>query len=383
MCKLTKFIRIGLAGASLGLLAGVGPGLAASADDDEVALARDLTVQQRPVFQLSSQVGVQGIGVDAWVDNPGLAYTVGQPLHIAVRPKRNAYITVVDVGSSGRVAVLYPNHFQRNARVRAGSTVMIPGPGAGWQINVSGPAGVDLIQVIASSRPLSLPELTQVVGSTADSPFLTLGRTAEEVARDLLPQLMLPQAGADAANAGVRNLLVRVVDDAAAIAPSSNQSGWIMPELLPAQPAAALGLDIRTDRPVYRVGDTVRVIASTERDCRLTLLQLGAGGRSTQLFPNALQRDNLLRAGEVVMIPAPRSAVQFVAHGPAGVENLMAICREEGMPDIYPLPPGSAAGDYFAVGTIHSAGRDLVPTVTWPTPAPATAQASTSYLVID
>ena len=383
MCKLTKFIRIGLAGASLGLLSGVGPGLAASAEANEMALARDLTVQQRPVFQLSSQVGVQGIGVDAWVDNPGLTYTVGQPLHIAVRPRRNAYITVVDVGSSGRVSVLYPNHYQRNARVRAGSTVMIPSAGADWQINVSGPAGVDLIQVIASSRPLSLPELTHVIGSTADSPFLTLGRSGEEFARDLLPQLVRPQAGAAAANAGVRNLLVRVVDDAATIAPSSSQSGWMMPEQLPSQPPAAFGLDIRTDRPVYRVGDTVRVIASTERDCRLTLRQVGAAGHSTQLFPNAFQRDNLLRAGEVVMIPAPRSPVQFVAHGPAGIENLMATCREEGMPDIYPLPPGPAAGDYFAIGTIHSAGRDLVPTVTWPAPAPATEQASTSYLVVD
>src|SRR5262249_30154437 len=131
MSKLMKVARAGLAGVCLGLL-GVAPALAQSTSQMEESLARDLTVAQKPVYQLPNTLGPHPVDFDAWVDNPGLTYVIGQPLRIMVRPKHDAYITVVDVGSSGRVAVLYPNHFQRDARVRAGSTVMIPSYRASW-----------------------------------------------------------------------------------------------------------------------------------------------------------------------------------------------------------------------------------------------------------
>ena len=377
MCKLLNFARIGLAGACLGLIGGVAPGLAQTAEQLQAQLARDLTVAQKPVYQLATQFGAQHVDLDAWVDNPGLTYVVGQPLRVMVRPKHDAYITVVDVGSSGRVAVLYPNHFQRDERVRGGSTVMIPSSGASWQINVSGPAGVDLIQVIASRRPLSLPELTHLVGSNEGSPFVTLGRSGDEVARDLIPQLK-PQGGGNEVNAGVHNLLVRVVENAA-----STMAAPAIATLLPPQPAAVFGLSIRSDRPVYRIGEPVRIFASAQRDCRLALINVGADGHAVQLFPNAAQRENLLRAGEVVMIPSPQSTLQYVAHGPVGVEGIMAICREEGLPALYPLPAGTDGSGFLDVGTIQAIGRDLVATATTPAGPPAKVeQASTSYLVI-
>ena len=46
MCKLLNFARIGLAGACLGLIGGVAPGLAQTAEQLEAQLARDLTVAQ-------------------------------------------------------------------------------------------------------------------------------------------------------------------------------------------------------------------------------------------------------------------------------------------------------------------------------------------------
>ncbi len=379
MRKLMNLVRIGLAGAALGFLGAGAPALAQSTEQIEQQLARDLTVAQKPIYQVPGHLGANRIDVDAWVDNPGLTYAVGQPLHLMVRPKHDAYITVVDVGSSGRVAILYPNHYQRDARVRAGSTVMIPSHGASWEINVGGPAGVDLIQVIASRRPLTLPELTQLVRSSEGSPFVTLGRSGEEVARDLVAQLTQPGTGTEA-NAGVRNVLVRVVDRAAGILPAPTVS-----TLLPPQPAAVYGLSIRSDKPVYRVGETVRIIASAQHDCRLTLINVGAGGHAVQLFPNTYQRDNLLRAGEVAMIPSPQSPVQFVAHGPAGVEGVVAICRDEAMPALYPnsMQAGSGGDAYPVVGTTNSIGHDLVVTLTTAGDAPAKAeQASASYLIV-
>ncbi len=176
-------------------------------------LERDLTAEQRPMFALDELHRHGRIDVDAWVDRPDLTYAVGDALRISVRPHQPCYITMVDVGSSGRVAVLFPNHFQRARRVRAGSTLTIPASGVDWNIKVGGPAGVDLIQVIASRAPLALPELAELVRATAASPTVTLGRSAGDVARDLTVQLAARPGSAGRRSRpafGMRNVLIRI-----------------------------------------------------------------------------------------------------------------------------------------------------------------------------
>jgi hypothetical protein len=384
MHSLCTVARIGLAGAGLALLGWIGPGLAETTEELETQYARDLTVAQKPVFQLSSMLGNRRIDVDAWVDNPGLTYVVGQPLRIMVRPKQDAYITVVDVGSSGRVSVLYPNHYQRDARVRAGSTLTIPDAQSKWQINVGGPAGVDLIQVIASRQPLSLPELSQLVRATEGNPTISLGRSGDEFARDLVAQLKPQAAGANEAGAGVRNLLVRIVANGPASLPvTPPAAGATIEALMPTLPPAHFGLTIRSERPVYRVGETVRLVASAQHDCRLTLINVGSSGQAVQLFPNTYQRENLVRAGQRVVIPSPQSPVQYVARGPAGVEGIIATCREEGMASPHSAPADGGAG-FAPVGTIQAVGKDLIAMLTAPATAPGKVEeASTSYLIVE
>jgi hypothetical protein len=248
MRSLHNLVLRSVAGAIAGLLAASGAGLAQSAPNPEEDLARDLSIVQKPIFDISQLQPTRRIDVDAWLDNPSLTYAIGQPLRVLVRPHQDAYVTVVDVGSSGRVSILYPNHFQLGGRVRAGTTVAIPTRSAHWQIKVDGPAGVDLIQVIASRRPLTLPELAQLVRTTAASPMITLGRSAEDVARDLIPQLKpeLPPGAHGIQSFGVRNVLVRIAADASL--PSSGRVGNNIP-IAPAPTQVA---------PIVAIGDLSR-----------------------------------------------------------------------------------------------------------------------------
>ncbi|HEY6257113.1 MAG TPA: DUF4384 domain-containing protein [Xanthobacteraceae bacterium] len=211
MRNLQDVLRCCLAGALAGLLALAGPAAAEDTPAPDEQFERDLTVAQKPIFEIFLLRPPRHIDVDAWVDKPGRVYSIGQPLRVMVHPFQDAYITVVDVGSSGRVAILYPNHFQTGARVRAGSTVSIPLKSAPWQIKVGGPPGIDLIQVIASRHPITLPELNELVRSTADSPTVTLGRSAADVARDLILQLKPEVAsGRVPPGFGLRNVLIRI-----------------------------------------------------------------------------------------------------------------------------------------------------------------------------
>jgi hypothetical protein len=333
---------------ALGLAALACGGQPARADAPE-QLARDLRPSQRPLFELGGIRKEDGVAVDAWVDNPERVYAVGQRLKVFVRPKETSYITVLNVGSSGRVAVIFPNFYQRDMRVRAGEVVRIPAEGSNWHIDVAGPPGVEVIKIIASRAPLRLRELERLAGATEDQPIVPLDRSGEDVARDLVPQLKGPTSDAGIIPGGVRSLLVRVVQRGAA-APLNYLGSQKF--------SGAVGLTLRPERPVCRIGDTVRV--AVEKDCRLSLISLGTSGQAVRLFPNEFQVDNVIRAGQTVLVPPDRSPVQFKAQGPAGVEGLIATCSslnaKAELPTIVP-------GEFAKVGDVGSVTRDLVATL--------------------
>jgi len=203
----SRFIRLSLLLAGVGLMASATLASAETVED----MARDLVPAQRPLYELGGLTPEASAEVEAWVDRPERVYAMGQQLKIFVRPSRTSYITVLNVGTSGRVAVIFPNFHQRDMQVRAGQTVSIPAGNADWRIDVAGPPGVEVIKVIASKEPLRLPEILKLAGSTLEQPLVSLGRSGEEVARDLVPQVADPAGGATAQPGGVRSLLVRVV----------------------------------------------------------------------------------------------------------------------------------------------------------------------------
>jgi hypothetical protein len=187
--------------------AAIGVPVTAAQDAQEETLERDLAVVQKPLFEFGAASSSSGrIALEASVDRRRRTYRIGDRLRIEVRPRQDAYITVLDVGSSGRVAVLFPNYFQRDMKVKARRTVIIPAARSRWTIQVNGPTGVDLIKVIASAQPMTLREVEELPRTTARSPEPSLGRSAEDVARDL--NLV---AAAHPALA-IRNILIRIVD---------------------------------------------------------------------------------------------------------------------------------------------------------------------------
>jgi hypothetical protein len=252
--------------------------------------------------------------------------------------------------------------------VRAGQTVSIPAESSSWNIDVAGPPGVDLIKVIASREPLNLPEILKLAGASAQQPILSLGRTGEEVARDLVPQIKNPGSGAGIG--GFRNLVVRILPRGAAATFPHDDA----PQL-----ARAFGLSLRPERAVYKIGETVRVAVSVRRDCHLTLVGVGTSGKAVGLFPNQFQPDGFLRAGQTVIVPSLRAPYEMRAQGPAGVEGLLATCRGGGAMS----PASFASGGFAAVGDLASVTRDLVPTPAAPGGNVDVEQVSGSFLVIN
>ena len=100
-----------------------------------------------------SAVDPNRLEVKVWTNKK--SFKIGEVISIGVRVNRDAYVTLVDLGTSGQVTVLYPNRFHSRNRVRGGEDVLIPPPDGGFALTVQGPEGLEQIRAIATEEPVS------------------------------------------------------------------------------------------------------------------------------------------------------------------------------------------------------------------------------------
>jgi Domain of unknown function (DUF4384) len=134
------------------------------------------------------------LAVSAWMDRTDAVYNPGEPATVYVKPNRAAYITVLNVSTDGKVAVLFPNPTQPDSRVDAHSVTAVSVARAQqWRSSFSA-AGYALIKVFASKRPLDVFTLSasdQVGGVRvlrAEGDLITsqfVARIAEQPAGDV------------------------------------------------------------------------------------------------------------------------------------------------------------------------------------------------------
>ena len=148
--------------------------------------ARDLTVEQAAVHAVTAPApaagGTGGLAVTAWVDQADNTYAVGESVRLFVKPSKDAYVTVLNVGPSGQTTMLFPNAYQKDNRVSGGRTIEIPSRESGSRIRVQPPVGRELIKVVASTSPVPLFPAAKMRSA---GPFATLDGGARSAARDL------------------------------------------------------------------------------------------------------------------------------------------------------------------------------------------------------
>lgn len=109
--------------------------------------------------------------VQVWTDKP--LYRVGDRIQFGLRVNRDAYVTLVNIGTGGSVTVIYPNRYHPDHFVRAGQDVTIPPPGARFVLSVKGPPGFEQVRAIATEEPVKVHTGTFTTGG---QPFRVLDR---------------------------------------------------------------------------------------------------------------------------------------------------------------------------------------------------------------
>jgi len=132
--------------------------------------------------------------VKLWTDKS--TYTVGEKIVFFFEAERDCYVTLIDIGTSGKLTVLFPNHWETNNFVAKGRRVAIPEPEYGFDIDVSGPTGTERVKALVTTHPFTLFE-----NMTFDNGFFGLSRDEEGRTRDftLSPKPIAPNQWTDAA----------------------------------------------------------------------------------------------------------------------------------------------------------------------------------------
>jgi hypothetical protein len=95
----------------------------------------------------------------------------------------------------------------------------------------------------------------------------------------------------------------------------------------PQSPAKNLKITLRTgkNQDLYEIGETIKFMFRTNRDCFVTLFDIGTDGSVVQLFPNKAHPDNRVRHDRTYEIPPPKAGFRLRVQGPQGVERVIAV----------------------------------------------------------
>ncbi len=150
---------------------------------------RDIAVTpvQRPIYDIEAPQS--DLKVTAWVDRADGRYRPGDYLKLYVRTNQDAYITVLDVGTSGKTHVIFPNRFRPDNHVLAHQVIEIPGPDDRFRLKIGGPAGTELIKVFATKKRRDLIRPSRLADA---GPFKRVQGTTRSIARDIELELDLP-----------------------------------------------------------------------------------------------------------------------------------------------------------------------------------------------
>jgi hypothetical protein len=160
--------------------------------------------------------------------------TVGETVSFVFAADRECYLYIIDIGTSGKAHVLFPNQWQQANKAEPNRVYMLPPQGSNVVFRVKGPEGVNYLKAIATLKPIESVERAATKGEGPFAEILNPAEAFKDVAAELSQQTTKNWAEAE--------LAVKVVKGgepapAAAPAPAPAAPATPAPAPAPAAPA--------------------------------------------------------------------------------------------------------------------------------------------------
>lgn len=297
---------------------------------------KDIQVIQQTFQAIQNPAPSDDFKLSVWVDRENNTYNVGEAVTFFFKSNRDCYISLINIGTSGKVTLIYPNQYDQNNQIKANVTYRLPREGS-FQFTASGPAGTEMVKAIATLKPADLMNWNT---AQAAGPFKQFDQTkGRQVAKDISVTLNQTPAKQWAEYAKVIKVVqptgpqpVSNVQAPAANPPAT--TGAQTASTAAQTPAAgaqgyhAFKTDFWTDKPAYRIGEPVRFYFKVNKNAYITLLSIGTSGKVRILFPNRFAQANLCQAGVTYTVPGMGAKEQYIARGPAGTETIRLIATQ-------------------------------------------------------
>ncbi len=98
------------------------------------------------------------LNVEIWTDHGDDEFYEGDKVRFYYRVSRDAFVAIYSIDTKGRLNLLYPSHPDQDNFVSGGVTHSLPGRDDDYDLEVSGPEGVENVQIIASREPFPIPD---------------------------------------------------------------------------------------------------------------------------------------------------------------------------------------------------------------------------------
>jgi len=105
------------------------------------------------LIALSNKIQNQKPGIDFSLSTDKKEYQTGEKVVFEFTSDKECYLALIDVGTSGRVMILFPNKWHLDNKVEKGKTYRIPPAVGDYAYKVEGPAGTERIKAIACVEP--------------------------------------------------------------------------------------------------------------------------------------------------------------------------------------------------------------------------------------
>ncbi|GJL77275.1 MAG: hypothetical protein NPINA01_02640 [Nitrospinaceae bacterium] len=91
------------------------------------------------------------LNVKIWTEKN--EYQIGEKITFFIKAERPCYLILFDVRPDGEAKVIFPNEDTKNNFIQAGETLQVPAESSGIEFRVQGPAGLERLKALVSSRP--------------------------------------------------------------------------------------------------------------------------------------------------------------------------------------------------------------------------------------
>lgn len=106
------------------------------------------------VRRMITEMPGSGLRITLSVDSAKEVYAAGETLVFRFKANQNCYLNLYNYTSDNKVALVFPNEYQRDSHIEAGKEYRIPDEHSAFDLKARAPFGGEIVQAIASTDRL-------------------------------------------------------------------------------------------------------------------------------------------------------------------------------------------------------------------------------------